>query len=145
MTRNEDKHCPACNGHRSKYTILEVDEICRTKNIECLESTYQHGNVPMDFRCLQCSRKWKTTFRSVVQNIGCLKCTWDEKMKLSLEDVYETLEGRGITCLATEYTDSQSPMMWKCDCDHEWLTTFNHIRCQDVQSVPKDLNVHWRK
>lgn len=128
LTRSESKGCPACNGHRSQYTMDEVHETCRQKHIQCLDTAYSHGNVPMSFRCCKCDRHWTTTFRSIVQNIGCIDCTFDAKMRLTMADVESTIEGRGIKCLETKYVNSRNHMRWKCEHDHIWKTSFHHIR-----------------
>lgn len=129
ITRSADKGCPACKKHRSIYKIEEVHEICKRKNLTCLENKYTHGNIKMKFKCNKCEREWETTFRSIVQNIGCLKCTFNEKMKLNIAHVNNILKDRNIVCLDKKYINAKTPLTFQCCiCTNYWTTPFNHIK-----------------
>ncbi len=122
------KGCPNCNGIPD-YTIETVIKIAEERNITCLDDSYRDCNTPMNWRCNKCQREWKTTFRSLKQNIGCIKCTFKEKMCLSIDDVKETIKDRDIECLDTEYTNIKIHMNWKClKCHKSWKACFDHIR-----------------
>ncbi len=123
-----ENNCPRCAG-KGKYTLEEVQKKAGEKNITCLETEYKHCNTPMRWQCHRCQRKWSTSFRSLVQNIACIKCTFKEKMCLSLQDVYDEIEGRGIICLEEEYQNTHSKMLWECEtCHKNWAATFTHIK-----------------
>lgn len=79
IKRTKGIRCPKCNGNRSQYTLEEVHEIAAEKNLICLSETYTDCSSKMNWKCKKCDREWETSFRSIVQNIGCLKCTFKEK------------------------------------------------------------------
>lgn len=122
------KGCPNCNG-MPNYTIEMVKAIVKERDITCLENEYNDCNEPMKWRCNKCSREWTTTFRSLKQNIGCIKCTFKETVCLNLDIVEETIRDRDMVCLETEYVNTKIHMLWKClKCHCEWKACFDHIR-----------------
>ena len=126
--RKDGKKCPKCNGNRSSYSFEEVKQIAMEKKIECLSSSYEHCNIPMEWKCLKCNREWVTIFRSINQNIGCLKCNHKEKMSLDMNVIHARIDHRPFQCISKEYTNSQTNLQWKCDiCLLEWEATPNHI------------------
>jgi hypothetical protein len=136
INRKTRTKCPMCNGSRSRYRFEEVKEIAKSKNLACLDEEYIDCFRQMNWKCLKCERIWKTSFRSIVQNIGCIKCTFDEKMKLSIDTVKERIKDRPIKCLETKYENTKAKMRWKCDiCDYIWSAEFNHI-CHSNSGCP---------
>ena len=128
ITRENSKRCPKCNGNRKTYTIEEVKEIVKNKNMACLNDTYEDCNKQMDFKCLKCDREWKTTFRSVVQNIGCLKCNHKEKTSHTMKFILERIKNKPFTCVSSDYINTKTHMEWKCNvCCNIWKSTFGHI------------------
>lgn len=129
INREKRRRCPLCNNGRSQYTFEEVKEIAASKKLECLEREYKHGNIQMTWRCLKCDRKWAAPFRSIVQNIGCIKCTFKETIHLGLEHVHEVIKNRNMTCLDTEYLNNNTHMSFRCTiCDNIWKAKFHHIK-----------------
>jgi hypothetical protein len=83
----------------------------------------------MKFKCMKCYREWNTSFRSIVQNIGCIKCSFKEIICLSMEDVIETIKDKNIECLDNEYVNSKIHMNWKClVCKKSWKSSYDHIK-----------------
>ena len=122
------KGCPRCEGN-GRYSLEEVSKLAKEKDISCLETNYVNCDVQMDWKCDKCSREWKTTWRSLNQNIGCIKCTFKESMNLNLDDVYKEIENRGIICLDDGYKNIKTKMNWECMiCHRTWKTAFNHLR-----------------
>jgi len=123
------KGCPNCNGI-PEYTLEMVRKIANDKGITCLDDTFDHGNVPMNWKCNKCQREWITTFRSLKQNIGCIKCTFQETMCLGMDVVKEAIKDREIECLDTEYANCKThKMTWKClKCQKTWKAVFWHIK-----------------
>jgi len=125
---SREKGCPSCNGIPD-YTIEMVQQIATEKDITCLDSLYKDCNTPMNWKCNKCNREWETTFRSLKQNTGCIKCTFKEKMCLNMDIVKDTIKDRDIECLDTEYVNRSINMNWKClKCHKSWKTCFGHIK-----------------
>ena len=128
INREKRSGCPECNG-RPSYTIERVREICLEKQLTCLEESYIDCNIHMRFKCNQCLREWSTSFRSICQNIGCIKCSFRDKVCLGLDFVKQTIKDRNIECLDTEYKSNSTPMNWKClICFKSWEAVFHHIK-----------------
>jgi DNA-directed RNA polymerase subunit RPC12/RpoP len=130
INREKTKNCPKCNNHISKYTFEEVKNIVAQKNLECLSNHYQTSNHTMEWKCLKCNRIWNTSFRSILQSVGgCIKCTFDKTMKLSLDYVKEHIKDKSFICLSQKYINVSEKMLWKCNiCSNEWNAHFHHIK-----------------
>ncbi len=130
INREERQGCPRCNNSISRYRFDEVKEIAFSKNLTCLSAEYIDSNTTMEWKCDKCDREWKTTFRSIVQNIGCIRCTFDETIKLDIQTVKERLKHRDeLELVSTEYVNSQTNMEWRClKCDNTWLATYSHVQ-----------------
>jgi len=122
------KGCTRCNN-TAQYNLEEVKEIAESRNIICLSEKYVDCNKPMLWKCKKCDREWKTTFRSLKQNIGCIVCSFDERVRLGLDHVQEIIKDRNIICLEDKYENNSIKMRWKCTvCDCIWKTRFQHIK-----------------
>lgn len=123
------KGCGKCIYNQERYTLERVKEISETKCVECLSTEYIHCNSPMKWKCKKCNREWITTWRSLKQNIGCIKCTFKEKITLNMDIVKEEIKDRNIECLSTEYITAIHRMKWRClECNYIWEIDFHHIR-----------------
>jgi hypothetical protein len=128
INRERRSGCPSCNGQPT-YTIERVREICLEKQLTCLEESYIDCNTHMLFKCNECLREWSTSFRSICQNIGCIRCTIRHTICLGLDFVKETIKDRNMECLDTEYKTTHDNMNWKClICFKSWQATFTHIK-----------------
>lgn len=121
--------CTRCTGIVTPYNLDDVHKICSEKNLTCLSDEYKHSNTPMLFKCNRCSREWSTSFRSIVQNIGCIKCTFETTMCLNLDIIKERLKDRPMELVSTTYVNSQTKLEWKCTvCEKNWHATYSHIQ-----------------
>lgn len=131
ILRYEPKICPNCKDGRRRniYTFEEVKKIASEKKLICLENEYKNCNTKMKWKCITCDREWETTFRSIVQNIGCIKCSFNEVMKLNLDIVNDHIKDKPFICLSKEYDNIDTYMLWKCsNCSYEWEAKFHHIK-----------------
>jgi hypothetical protein len=82
IARSTKRGCPKCqDAFRSTYVLADVHRICAEKKIRCLEKTYKDCGEHMEFECDRCDRRWTTSFRSIIQNLGCLKCNHKAAMR----------------------------------------------------------------
>lgn len=83
----------------------------------------------MNWQCNKCDRVWNTSFRSILQNAGCIDCSFEEKVKCGMNDVYTTIKDRDIECLETVYINHIVKMNWKCKvCNNIWQSSYTHIK-----------------
>jgi hypothetical protein len=123
-----NKGCPKCNG-QVRYKYQDILQIAKERDLTCLDPDYENCCVHMKWQCNRCERIWETSFRSIKQNIGCIKCTFDTTIKCGIEDVLYTIKNRNIECLDEKYINAHTKMNWKCTvCDNIWKATYTHIK-----------------
>ena len=49
-------------------------------------------------------------------------------MKLTLEDAKQIALSRHGECLSTEYKNIAEPLTWRCQSNHQWQNSLNHIK-----------------
>ena len=49
-------------------------------------------------------------------------------MKLTLEDAKQIALSRRGECLSTEYKNIAEPLIWRCQSNHQWRNSLNHIK-----------------
>ena len=55
--------------------LSRLQQICKSKHIECLSDSYTDSQTALPFRCLICDYVWQTCPSSIVhQHSGCNKC-----------------------------------------------------------------------
>ena len=118
--------CPTCAIERTKLTIEEMREIARERGGECLSKKYQGSGIKLTWKCAQ-RHTWPATPQSVKKGTWCPKC-WQNKRKLTLEDMRMTAQERGGECLSKLYLKSGLKLNWKCSEGHTWRATPDHIR-----------------
>ena len=48
--------------------------------------------------------------------------------KLSLNDAIGIAKSHGGMCLSEEYINNHTPMLWKCNKNHQWTASFDSIK-----------------
>lgn len=117
--------CPKCNK-RLSYTLEEVKECCKTKDIKCLSSEYERVNDFIDLECLICNYEWSAKFYSVNSGKGCPNCAGN--LPLTQEYVENYCENAGIEVLS-EYVKNKLPLEVRCKkCKHTWSPSFDNVK-----------------
>jgi hypothetical protein len=70
---------------------------------------------------------WNIPLNSI-KNSGswCPYC--EGTMKLTLEDAKQIALSRRGECLSTEYKNIAEPLIWRCQSNHQWRNSLNHIK-----------------
>lgn len=80
VVNNGQTHCSVC-CHSTPYTLDEVNEICNSLGIVCLEDKYVNVNTKMKFKC-SCGEIFEKTFTQIVNlnQFRCKKCSHSESL-----------------------------------------------------------------
>ncbi|PKC54413.1 hypothetical protein RhiirA1_542891 [Rhizophagus irregularis] len=119
------KWCPYCAGN-ARLTLEDAKQIAFSRNGECLSTTYRNSKTPMTWKCHQ-GHIWNIPLNNI-KNSGswCPYCAGH--MKLTLEDAKQIALSRHGECLSTEYKNIAEPLTWRCQSNHQWQNSLNHIK-----------------
>ena len=79
----------------------------------------------------ECSfgHQWRATLNHVkYSGSWCPKCA-KTSQKLGIIDAHSLALSRKGACLSTEYINSSTPMLWRCQAGHSWAAQLRSVRC----------------
>ena len=125
--KNGNTGCLKCVNH-VKCTLGEVKEYCQKRNIRVLDNDYINALYKMNFMCLRCNHKWKTTFSHIkYSDNGCPMFAGN--IKFTLDYVKEYCKSRKMIVLDKKYINNNTKINLQClICDCKWSATFNNIK-----------------
>ncbi|PKY55191.1 hypothetical protein RhiirA4_474504 [Rhizophagus irregularis] len=115
------KWCPYCAGAR--ITLEDANQITLSRNSKCLSTTYRNSDTP---KCHK-GHIWNSPLHNIKNSgLWCPYC--GGSMKLTLEDAKQIALSRHGECLSTEYKNIGEPLIWRCQSNHQWQSSLNHIK-----------------
>ena len=121
--------CPVCAGVK-KSTIDKMKEIAMSKDGECLSTEYINDSTKLIWRC-EHGHEWETKPTHLKSGHWCPVCARlsnGKKKRLGIDEMQEIAKRRNGVCLSTEYVNNMTKLKWKCEHEHEWEATPNHIK-----------------
>ncbi len=109
--------CPAC--HRRSWTIDDMHQLAAEKNGRCLSSTYINHHTKLIWEC-QYGHRWNTSPESIIYGRWCPDCSGTKKK--TIEDMQQLASKNKGQCLSAAYTNTRTPLRWRCAEGHEWET-----------------------
>ena len=106
--------CYECVGG-VRLTYIDVKKGCLEKGFELLDTEYKNSSTPMQVKCSN-GHVTSKTWDSIKQGSGCSKCVG--VYSPSLEEVKQEFLDNGCELLEEEYTNSATPMKYKCECEN---------------------------
>ena len=106
-------------------TFDKVSRIAEERGGRCLSTAgdYDNQDAYLWFECRE-GHKWIAKPNQVIARTWCRAC----QQRLTLDDLRATAAERGGECLATEYTNNENVISWRCAEGHEWQTTVGSVR-----------------
>lgn len=101
--------CPKCK-HRIKLGIIEINNILKKRNIECI-GEFKNSKCITKWKCLIDGYEWETSYDSIRQGGGCHKC--QNVIRYTNERVDEKLNERNIVRLSN-CDGAYGKVKWKC-------------------------------
>ncbi|RIB11655.1 hypothetical protein C2G38_93109 [Gigaspora rosea] len=104
--------------------------LSRIKNLgqwcpQCAEK-YINNRLPLLWSCIK-GHLWYASLSNVKDHgKWCPYCAGNAR--LTLEDAKQIALSRNGKCLSTAYSNSKTPMTWKCHQGHIWNSSFKHIK-----------------
>jgi Zn finger protein HypA/HybF involved in hydrogenase expression len=111
--------CPKCHD----LTIDIINERLTKNGISMIEGSSRVRESAL-FECEK-SHQWKSKLGNVLNDHGCPICR-RLNQRLVIDDISIRLAERGIT-LIDEYITSSTKVLFRCDKNHEWMSTMNNV------------------
>ena len=137
--KNKGSWCPICAGRLPKRDQLkQLTELAQSRGGHLLSKRYVTAKTPLRWCCSK-GHAWKAT-PDTVKNDGtwCPACvtmrradrlpgrslafdlTSPKAREAALERLRDFAKAFGGTCLASRYTNIETPVRWRCSEGHEW-------------------------
>lgn len=124
---NLSKSSKRIKGINKKYTIDEINELLKSRNIIFFDKEYLGNHIVHVFKCLVCQNIWNAKTRKVVNGSGCPTCYGNKRYKI--EEVKKILLDLNIILLSERYKNNREILKLKCiDCNNEWSASFGNIK-----------------
>ncbi len=115
--------CPHCAGKVVTYN--DMVQMAQRKGGKFLSQEYRGTAVKHDWECCE-GHQWKTTPNSIQSGTWCPFCA--DRRPYTLEDLREFAKTHDGQCLATEYVNSKTQVLWQCNQAHQWWVAFHDIK-----------------
>jgi hypothetical protein len=116
--------CPTCAGKR-RLTLPEMQRLAAGRGGQCLSERYVNSETKLRWRCAV-GHEWEAAPGLVKAERWCPHCA--HVARLSLKAMAEIAASRGGQCLATDYVNVETPLVWKCRLGHQWKASPASIR-----------------
>jgi hypothetical protein len=125
--RNGRRWCPQCARRcRTSLSIADAQSAAAERGGVCLSDTYSNCMTPLRWRCAA-GHEWSATFNNVrTHGSWCPQCAG--VAPLSLADAQAAAVKLGGECLSDAYSNSKTPLRWRCAAGHEWRAPLVKIR-----------------
>lgn len=115
--------CPICAG-KVKKTIEDCRELALKRGGRCLSKIYVNNITKLTWSC-QKNHKWKAKYNDIQQGHWCPYCSGHAKP--TVEDCKKLALKNNGKCLSKTYTNNKAKMVWECNKQHRWETSYKVI------------------
>lgn len=110
--------------------IKELDALVGKRGGRCLSKTYINSDTALEWRCQQ-GHVWKDAAWRIKKGKWCPECLKLAKHKVKAENAIKALNqvarARGGKCLATDYKNNLTPVLWECEKKHRWSASPGNV------------------
>lgn len=118
-----------------KLSISYIQEQLKDrKDIKLISSEYVNTSTPLEVLCLKCENHGisKVSWNNLRKGIGCFQCSRtkasDNNKRFSITKINELLSPNNITCISTEYKNTKSKLIFKCEIHGEWESKWETVK-----------------
>lgn len=128
--------CEGCTGIEECMAGLKIaQKIAIERNGKCNAIIYIDSNTPMPFSCNICGHEWMATLSNIKHKESwCPECA-DERLRLidGLKIANLVAEERNWICMATEYKNVVTPILWFCKaCENKWMACLHSVTTNET-------------
>lgn len=143
------KHrCLECSRDERRLGIAFVGEQIRLAGYILLSTEYKNEKTPLTVKCNNNHEQYITTWNDFQQEKRCAQCYGNKKLEYDF--IKKKIEEAGYTLISTEYENNRSPIIVKCDKNHEpYETTWDNFqqkrRCKKCYHESQKLKYDYIK
>jgi hypothetical protein len=91
--------------------------IAKRRGGTCISRRYVDSRTPLRWRC-RFGHLWKAIPTNVTQGSWCPDCA--HRRRLTLREMQAIAADRGGQCLAKQYVNNETKLLWRCSASHQW-------------------------
>lgn len=122
--KNNDTWCAICSGV-PRYTIVDMQEIARSKGGGCLSEQYTNYSDTMTWKCER-GHIWNTPAKYILKGHWCHECS--NHLPKDLNHLKEIAESRDGKLLSNEYKGMGANYEWQCENGHRWFAPAGAVK-----------------
>ena len=119
--------CNQCVVNSRKKSIEDMHVLAKKKGGKCLSTQYVNSGTHLLWECRK-GHQWCAIPHAINGGTWCPFCA--HVRPHTLEDLRELAKTRDGQCLATEYVNSKTKVLWQCNQGHQWWAVFGSIKHQ---------------
>lgn len=128
--------CPLCARKSSKrsvsrkhrLTIDDMKQLAMQQGGECLSSTYHRMHIKLLWKCCL-GHTWESAPQNIKKGAWCPICEpRGHNLRVSITELSQLAFENGGELLSNEYTNSSSPLRWRCSEGHEWDAPVDRVK-----------------
>ncbi len=125
-----NKKYDICNGFKHSYEY--VKEYFEIFGYILLSKTYENSLAYLEYKCAN-GHSSKTKFKRFVNGNRCKQCLADS-LKMDIGIIRKEAKKRGHILLSKRYDKAKSPLKFKCDKGHIFVTNWDKYRSNPIRS-----------
>ncbi|CAB5365898.1 unnamed protein product [Rhizophagus irregularis] len=120
--KNEGTWCREC-----KILGLEfAQNLAHRKGGVCLSNSYCNKRSQLSWSCSE-GHSWLAKIGDIKRGTWCPHCR-RESERLGIECAKELARSKNGECLSITYINTKTHLLWKCNKNHTWYSTFASIK-----------------
>lgn len=110
-------------------SIQKLEKIAKEHNGKCLSESNNRIKQKLLWECKK-GHRWRTSVESILYSGSwCPECAGNRK--LSLIELQHLARKKNGLCLASNYINSKTKLLWQCKNGHQWYATAFSIKTRD--------------
>ena len=105
-------------------SLEKLRDLAKEKNGECISKTYLGARQKHKWKCSK-GHIWEAVPYNIKKGSWCPYCA--NRVPLGIDKMKEIATERGGKCLSEKYYNSQTKLLWECECGHQFEKSPNHM------------------
>jgi hypothetical protein len=113
-----------------RLTIDDLKLIAKEREGRFQSTHYVNRRSKVTWECKD-GHRWSATVANVKMGKWCPKCAIErraKKLRSSIEELHKVANARNGRCLAKEYLNGKTHVMWECQNHHRWLARPDSVK-----------------
>ena len=119
---------------RRRHTVEELKERVESFGGKYVSGIYERRKSPI--RIIgSCGHEFTTNAETILRDcfsclcIDCARQLGRDYFRFSFDEVKKKCDDLGLELLSTEYKNARSPLLFRCSCGREYITTWENVKC----------------